>query len=407
MPVYHMTYLELELNYERLRYLFIMAARGSTRLFQSLRSGLSIQSRQVATKSGGLKKSAAPLVLGTLAAGAGTYGLYKYVSRETVTELAEAVKVLPQVSAASGPSSQPSVFSQGKDHALYLWIELTPEANAKEVVKAAKSLQKLVDQVTDPSLRDEMDEIWAGVGFSPNFYKQVGGKAKQDYTYAHRRGNLGDMPSSAGDVFIHAKCNTPSKLFELAQVFLASLPKGSVRDYEDIYSFVYKNGRDLSGFIDGTENAADDESREQIAVEKETGGSYVITQKWLHDMKLIGSEKDKVMEGWVGRTKSDSTEISRKSITSHVARMTGGNGFQQKKPFEIVRQSMPFGTLKDGCGLFFIGYSASPDNLNFMLDNMVGAGKDGPHCDDVMRLTKNVKGTYWYFPGNEELVKLH
>jgi hypothetical protein len=54
-----------------------------------------------------------------------------------------------------------------------LWIELTPEANAKEVVKAAKSLQKLVDQVTDPSLRDEMDEIWAGVGFSPNFYKQV------------------------------------------------------------------------------------------------------------------------------------------------------------------------------------------------------------------------------------------
>jgi deferrochelatase/peroxidase EfeB len=56
---------------------------------------------------------------------------------------------------------------------------------------------------------------------------------------------------SAGDVFIHAKCNTPSKLFELAQVFLASLPKGSVRDYEDIYSFVYKNGRDLSGFIDG------------------------------------------------------------------------------------------------------------------------------------------------------------
>jgi deferrochelatase/peroxidase EfeB len=102
-----------------------------------------------------------------------------------------------------------------------------------------------------------------------------------------------------------------------------------------------------------------------------------------------------------------STLPLKKKIIENVCTDILGNGFQQKKPFEIVRQSMPFGTLKDGCGLFFIGYSASPDNLNFMLDNMVGAGKDGPHCDDVMRLTKNVKGTYWYFPGNEELVKLH
>ncbi|XP_045188585.2 dye-decolorizing peroxidase YfeX-like [Mercenaria mercenaria] len=383
-----------------------MAARGSFRLFQTVRSRLSVQSRQIATKSGGLKRSAAPLVLGTFVAGAGTYGFYKYVNRDTMVDLTEAISVVPQVSAASGPTSQPSVFSQGKNHALYLWIELEPSANPKQVASYAKTLQKMVDQVTDPSMRDEEDEIWAGVGFSPNFYKQAGGRVKQDFTYAHRRGNLGEMPSSAGDLFIHAKCNTPSKLFELAQVFLAGMPKGSVKNFEDIYSFVYKNGRDLSGFIDGTENAADDESREKIAVEKETGGSYVITQKWIHDMKVIGSEKDKVTEGWVGRLKSDSTEISRKSITSHVARMTGGNGFQQKKPFEIVRQSMPFGTLNDGCGLFFIGYSASPDNLNFMLDNMVGAGKDGPYCDDVMRLTKNVKGTYWYFPGNEELNKL-
>ena len=54
-----------------------------------------------------------------------------------------------------------------------------------------------------------------------------------------------------GDVFVHAKCNTPSKLFELAQLFVNSLPAGSVKDFEDIYSFVYRNGRDLSGFIDG------------------------------------------------------------------------------------------------------------------------------------------------------------
>lgn len=65
------------------------------------------------------------------------------------------------------------MFSQGKNHALYLWIELEPGANAKEVAKTVKTLPKMVDMVTDPSMRDEEDEIWAGVGFSPNFYKQV------------------------------------------------------------------------------------------------------------------------------------------------------------------------------------------------------------------------------------------
>jgi hypothetical protein len=65
------------------------------------------------------------------------------------------------------------VFSQGKDHALYLWIHVKPTANAKEIGKVCGRLQAMVDQVCDPSMRDEDDEIWAGVGFGPNMYKQV------------------------------------------------------------------------------------------------------------------------------------------------------------------------------------------------------------------------------------------
>ncbi|XP_070210175.1 dye-decolorizing peroxidase YfeX-like isoform X2 [Littorina saxatilis] len=309
------------------------------------------------------------------------------------------------VSAAAPPQAQPSVYSQGKDHAVYMWINLKPSTNAREVARVMSKLQKYVDEVCDPSLKDEDDEVLAGVGFGPNFYAQVAGKTKETYVYPHRKGPLGEMPSSAGDVFVHAKCNQVSKLFELAQVILKNLPKESVANYEDIYSFVYRNGRDLSGFIDGTENAADEDDRREVAVEKATGGSYVITQKWLHDLNTINTEKDKTLEGWVGRTRADSVELPRKTITSHVARMTGGNGFNQPKPFQIVRQSMPFGTLGGDAGLFFIGYAASPRNHEFMLDRMVGAGGDG-HSDDIMRLTKNVKGTYWYFPGMAELKQL-
>lgn len=383
----------------------------------SLRSSLSLLrtaskqcTRSLATRSSASSRTLTPIVVGVASAGVAGYGAYKvWGSRFTTVE--EAVKKVQEsvpaasVSAAGPPTAQPSVYSQGKDHALYLWIHLKPTSNSRDIARCVAKLQKYVDEVSDPSMRDEEDEIWAGVGFGPNFYGQVAGKTKENYVYPHRKGTLGDMPSSGGDVFIHAKSNQVSKLFELAQVVMKNLPKDSVDSFEDIYSFVYRNGRDLSGFIDGTENAADEDDRREIAVEKSTGGSYVITQKWIHNLGVIQSEKDKTLENWVGRQRSDSVELSRKTISSHVARMTGGNGFNQPKPFQIVRQSMPFGSLSGDAGLFFIGYAASPRNHEFMLERMVGAGGDG-HSDDIMRLSKNVKGTYWYFPGVAELKKL-
>ncbi|XP_046344383.2 dye-decolorizing peroxidase YfeX-like [Haliotis rufescens] len=372
-------------------------------LRQAVRFGRAA-SRPISGKaSSGAYRSARPLLLGAITAGALGYGAYKTFP-EGARDTLKFIQPM-KVHAANVPQSQPSVYSQGKDHAVYLWIHLKPTANSREVARSVAKLQKYVDQVVDPSMRDEDDEIWAGVGFGPNFYGQVAGKTRKNFTYPYRKGALGEMPSSGGDVFIHAKSNQVSKLFELANVVLRGLPKDSVASYEDIYSFVYQNGRDLSGFIDGTENPADDDSRQSVAVEKETGGSYVITQKWLHKLDVIHTEKDKTLEGWVGRQKGDSTELSRKSITSHVARMTGGSAFNQAKKFEIVRQSMPFGSHAGGAGLFFIGYAASPENFEFMLDRMVGAGGDG-HSDDIMKVTTNVKGTYWYFPGAQELKKL-
>jgi len=366
--------------------------------------------RRFSTKSSSTGKSKGALLLGTAAvAGVTGYGVYqnwdKFSRTEEVAKVVQAVVKNSTVSAAQVPTAQPSVWSPGKDHALYLWIHLKPEASAKDVAKACAKLQKYVDSVVDPKTKDEDDEVLAGVGFGPNFYAQVEGKTQKNFNYPHRKGALGEMPSSGGDVFVHAKSNEVSKLFELCQAFVNSLPKGSVDKIDDIYSFVYKNGRDLSGFIDGTENRADDEGRQEVAVEKGTGGSYVITQKWIHDLNLINTEKPKTMESWVGRGREDSTELSRKAISSHVARMTSGNGFESPKPVEIVRQSMPFGTMGSEAGLFFIGYANDPHNFEYMLNRMVGAGGDG-HCDDVMRLSKCTKGTYWYFPGEGDLAKM-
>jgi len=336
--------------------------------------------------------------------GAGALAFYnKEAFAASPTLLAQAAGA--KVCAASAPQPQISSWTQGKEHSLYLWIHLKPEANSKACAKAVANLQNLVEEVSPSKSADEEDEVLAGVGFGPNFYHQVAGETLHQYNYAHRKGALGDMPSTGGDIFVHAKCNQMSKLFELCQRVMAVLPENAVDKAEDTYSFTYKYGRDLSGFVDGTENPADDEHRRAVATEPQTGGSYVITQKWIHDLPYLGKARDRELEAFVGRSREDSTEIRRKSITSHVARMTGGNDFQQAKRFEMVRQSQPWGSVTGDAGLFFIGYAASPANFDFMLDRMVGAGGDG-HSDDIMRMTKCVQGSYWYFPGVAELTKL-
>jgi putative iron-dependent peroxidase len=284
------------------------------------------QVRTAATGRSGARGATytAPLLIGGGIAMAG--GAWMYRNKPSwLEQTGTVIPFVKSVAAATPLVPQANVFSPGKDHALYLWIHLKPDANAKQCAKVVANLEKFVDQVTPADLRDEEDEIWAGVGFGPNFYCQATGrKPPKEFHYPHRKGALGYMPSTGGDIFIHAKSNTVSKLFELAQVLHRSMPKGSIERFADTYSFVYQGGRDLSGFIDGTENPADEDSRFQVAVDPQTGGSFCITQKWIHRLDLIATEKDSTMEGWVGRSRPDSTELRRKPATSHVARMTSG-----------------------------------------------------------------------------------
>ncbi|XP_014667481.1 PREDICTED: probable deferrochelatase/peroxidase YfeX [Priapulus caudatus] len=343
---------------------------------------------------------ARPLVLGAITA-AGVYGLYREVGGS------DGLLQTVQAAAKAGGTPQPNVYSQTKDHAVYIWIHLNPDADFKACAKAAANLQQDVEAVSPAADSDEDDEIWAGVGFGPKFYSQVWGKAKKSFTYPHRKGAHGDLPSTGGDIFIHAKSNSVSKLYELTKRVIDQMPRAAVRDWSDTYSFVFRNGRDLSGFIDGTENRADEDERFEVAVNKETGGSYCITQRWIHKFDDIKKEKDATLSKFVGRSMDDSVELPVKPASSHVARMTGGHAFDHPKKFEIVRQSMPYGTVSGESGLFFIGFAAAPENFEFMLERMVGGGGGGDRVnDDIMRITRAVSGTYWYFPPAEQLRKL-
>ncbi|XP_005095556.1 dye-decolorizing peroxidase YfeX [Aplysia californica] len=300
--------------------------------------------------------------------------------------------------------SQCNITSEAKCYSLFLWISINPSANPCCVARVAADIESAIDSVTEPC-EDPSQEVVAGVGFGPNFYSQVMGKTCKNFYYSARKGANGELPSSSGDVFLHAKCNNKGKLFDLCKNYICSFPEGSICEFEDVYGFDYQNGRDLSGFLDNRTNRCDEEGLKDVAIECETGGSYALAQKWVHDFCIIRPENKPALEKYIGRDMDCGKELKCKGPSSHVARMTGTTEQNATPQYEIVRQSQNYGSLANDAGMFFLAFASDPAAFEFMLDQMVGAGCDNC-CDDVMKISKNVKGTYWYFPSLRELCAL-
>jgi len=283
-------------------------------------------------------------------------------------------------------------------YSLYLWINVNGEVNPRSIAKIAADMENLCESVNGPC-DDYDEEVLASVGFGPNFYKQVMGPTCRPYYYTPRKGLNGEMPYTPGDIILHARCNKKGKLFDLCKNYIFSFPPGSLTDFEDIYGFEYRRNCDLSGFS-MVSNRLDEGGRRCVAIEQETGGSYALAQKWVHDFSVMKHPKE--LEKFIGRDIETAAELKNKSSSSHVARMRGTTELLASPQYEVVNLSQPYGTLSTDAGSFFISYASDPCSFEFMLDRMVGAGCDSA-CDDVMKMSTNVKGSYFYFPACHEL----
>ncbi|KAH8858853.1 deferrochelatase/peroxidase YfeX [Schistosoma japonicum] len=224
---------------------------------------------------------------------------------------------------------QSSVITDLKSHALYLTIHLNSNASTLECLRSIGRIGKYVDQICPPYICGEHNEILYGVGFGIDFYRKVNPSYRymgiKNYEYHERNGKFGKLPKTGGDIFVHAKCNNHGMLFDLAKYIIYNMPIGSVAKFEDDYSWMFRNRRDLSEFEDGTTNPKDMHERAKVAINKRTGGSYAVVLKWVHDMELLRRTKDEIKEHWIGRTIKESYESRNKPDTSHVARMVGSD----------------------------------------------------------------------------------
>jgi len=206
----------------------------------------------------------------------------------------------------------------------------------------------------------------------------------------------GSAPSTGGDAIVHIISTRPDLNFELAQR-LRQLLGDTVKVMEEIHGFRYLDSRDLTGFIDGTENPGGDLRAAVALIDDEdpdfAGGSYIFTQRYIHDLRKWSQLQVTEQEKIIGRTKPDSVELPDKLPTSHVGRVVIE---EDGAELQILRHSFPYGTTTEA-GLFFIAYTKNPDIPHKMLQRMMGTLDDGHH-DHLLGYSQAVSGANFFAP---------
>lgn len=206
--------------------------------------------------------------------------------------------------------------------------------------------------------------------------------------------------STPGDVLFHVRAKRMDMCFELVTQIMERI-RGSVSSVDETHGFRYFEDRDLIGFVDGTENPRDEAAFEAALVGDEdapfAGGSYVIVQKYLHDMSGWNALSTEEQERIIGRKKLSDIELDDgvKPSSAHNA-LT--NIVENGKEVKILRDNMPFGRPGQGeFGTYFIGYSRSPRTIEQMLDNMF-IGRPPGNYDRLLDFSRAVTGSLFFVP---------
>jgi putative iron-dependent peroxidase len=207
--------------------------------------------------------------------------------------------------------------------------------------------------------------------------------------------------STPGDLLFHLRADRLDLCFELATQIMRRL-SGVVTVVDEVQGFKFFEQRDLLGFVDGTENPFGRAAEAAVSVGAEdpefAGGSYVIVQKYLHDMSSWDALSVESQERVIGRTKLSNIELADdvKPANSHVALnvITDDEGNE----LEIVRDNMPFGTVGNGeFGTYFVGYSSTPEVTERMLENMFIGDPPGNY-DRVLDYSTVLTGGLFFVP---------
>jgi len=293
--------------------------------------------------------------------------------------------------------------------AVFLVVTVASEQAA--LAKVFSVLGGLDDLVKTVGFRDLSAHLSCIAGIGGDLWDRLhsGSRPKELKPFAPVKGTVHAAPATPGDLLFHIRSERPDFCFELERILLDSLG-AAVTVVDEVSGFRYFDARDLLGFVDGTANPNGLDLPASALVGDEdadfAGGSYIVVQKYLHDLNAWGRVATPLQEEIIGRTKIDNIEIDdddapRKSHKS-LATIVDADGNEH----DILRDNMPFGRPgKQEFGTYFIGYSRFLWVIEKMLQRMYVGDPPGAY-DRLLDFSTPHTGTTFFAPTRSTLQTL-
>jgi porphyrinogen peroxidase len=296
------------------------------------------------------------------------------------------------------PITQP-VLSPLTVAAIFLVVTIDPagEAGTRALLADCGALQRAVGfRIPDGGLT-----CVVGVGSAAWERLFSGPRPAELHPFREVAGRRHRAVATPGDLVFHIRAGQMDLCFELAGQIMNRL-RGSVTIVDEVHGFKYFDERDLLGFVDGTENPNGQLAYNAVTIGPEdaafTGGSYVIVQKYLHDLEAWNALPVEAQEQAIGRTKLDDIEMpdgirpSNSHLALNVITDSAGN------ELKILRDNMPFGNLaRAEFGTYYIAYASTPAVIERMLQNMFVGDPPG-NSDRILDFSTPVTGSLFFVP---------
>ncbi len=302
-------------------------------------------------------------------------------------------------------TAQSVILPLPSDHARFIVIRL----GQLHIQQLKQQLNHLINTRDRLITQHANAEIKIAIAFSPSLWQQLYTQSPANFHQLEPIQGAFSMPVDPGDVLIHIASSKADICFALSQAFFNGI-REEVEVLEERTCFKYLDSRDLTGFIDGTENPQIKDDREEVALLGEEAGvfadgSFVFAQRYVHDLEKFHRLNVDAQEHVIGRSKLESIEMNdeTKPDNAHIARVVIED--DQGEELEIVRHSLPYGDGHGEQGLFFIAYTKDLSIIDQMLEHMFGTTGDHIH-DRLLHFTTAVNGGYYFAPSDELLTEV-
>jgi putative iron-dependent peroxidase len=300
---------------------------------------------------------------------------------------------------------QPGVLPTGGAHAYFLTFTLADGAERTALSKAIGDIQPSARALATKAKRAR---LLCTLGIGSELWDRLSPASRPAGLRPFRavKANGRVAPGTGGDLFLQITSGRHDLNLDLA-MRLARRLQPLTTMAEETHGFRYQDSRDLTGFIDGTENPKGKARAVAALIGEEdrpyAGGSYVAVQRYVHDLERWRRLDDREQEQIIGRTKRGSVELpkAKKPQTAHISRVVIERDGAE---LQILRQSYPWGTVREA-GLYFAAYTKSLDIFDLMLARMMGTTVDRLH-DRLMEFSRAVTGATFFVPSLETLSSL-